>query len=95
MVLPKSLLLFTGSLPLVTGKVLWSDSPGDYGDFIKTAFPLGNGRLGGMSQPRTLTAPMLTNSESAMPVGSYGKEIVNLNVDSLWRGGPFEDPVPH
>jgi hypothetical protein len=30
---------------------------------------------------------------AAMPVGSYGKETVNLNVDSLWHGGPFEDPV--
>lgn len=29
----------------------------------------------------------------AMPIGSYDKEIVNLNVDSLWRGGPFESPV--
>ncbi|KAL4897774.1 glycoside hydrolase family 95 protein [Aspergillus ambiguus] len=61
-------------VPLATAKSLWSNSPGDYGNLITTAFPLGNGRLG------------------AMPVGSYGKEIVNLNVDSLWRGGPFENP---
>ena len=31
--------------------------------------------------------------QTAMPIGSYDKEIVNLNVDSLWRGGPFENPV--
>jgi hypothetical protein len=28
-----------------------------------------------------------------MPLGTYGKEIVNLNIDSLWRGGPFENAV--
>lgn len=28
-----------------------------------------------------------------MPLGMYGKEIVNLNVDSLWSGGPFESKV--
>lgn len=28
-----------------------------------------------------------------MPLGAYGKEIINLNIDSLWRGGPFEDQV--
>lgn len=33
------------------------------------------------------------NSGLAMPLGTYGKEIVNLNVDSLWRGGPFESKV--
>lgn len=26
----------------------------------------------------------------AMPFGSPGKEKVNLNLDSLWSGGPFE-----
>ncbi|KAK1142665.1 hypothetical protein N8T08_007470 [Aspergillus melleus] len=61
------------SLPLTTAKSLWSDIPGEYDNFITTAFPLGNGRLG------------------AMPLGAYGKEIINLNIDSLWRGGPFED----
>jgi alpha-L-fucosidase 2 len=30
---------------------------------------------------------------TAMPLGTYGKEIVNLNVDSLWRGGPYENAV--
>lgn len=28
-----------------------------------------------------------------MPLGTYGKEIINLNIDSLWRGGPFESKV--
>jgi hypothetical protein len=25
----------------------------------------------------------------AMPVGSLSKDVINLNVDSLWSGGPF------
>ncbi|GIK01368.1 hypothetical protein Aspvir_005402 [Aspergillus viridinutans] len=28
----------------------------------------------------------------AMPLGLPGKEIINLNIDSLWQGGPFESP---
>ncbi|GLB08979.1 hypothetical protein AtubIFM57258_004888 [Aspergillus tubingensis] len=37
--------------------------------------------------------PLGNGRLGAMPMGSYGKEIVNLNVDSLWRGGPFESPT--
>jgi hypothetical protein len=29
----------------------------------------------------------------AMTVGTYDEDIVNLNVDSLWRGGNFENTV--
>jgi hypothetical protein len=25
----------------------------------------------------------------AMPVGSLNKDVINLDVDSLWSGGPF------
>lgn len=28
-----------------------------------------------------------------MTAGTYGEDIVNLNVDSLWRGGKFENTV--
>jgi hypothetical protein len=35
-------------LPLATARSLWSESPGSYADLMTTAFPLGNGRLGGM-----------------------------------------------
>lgn len=37
--------------------------------------------------------PLGNGRLGAMPLGMYDKEIVNLNVDSLWRGGPFEDKV--
>lgn len=29
----------------------------------------------------------------AMPLGGVGMDYVNLNVDSLWTGGPFENTV--
>jgi hypothetical protein len=29
----------------------------------------------------------------AMPLGGVGTDYVNLNVDSLWTGGPFENTV--
>lgn len=28
-----------------------------------------------------------------MPLGAAGSDYVNLNVDSLWTGGPFENSV--
>lgn len=28
-----------------------------------------------------------------MPLGAVGSDYVNLNVDSLWTGGPFENSV--
>jgi hypothetical protein len=35
--------------PLAAGKSLWAEKPGTYEDLIMTAYPLGNGALGGMS----------------------------------------------
>jgi hypothetical protein len=32
---------------LTTAKTIWSVTPGNYTNFITTALPLGNGRLGG------------------------------------------------
>lgn len=29
----------------------------------------------------------------AMPLGAVGSDYVNLNIDSLWTGGPFENSV--
>lgn len=60
------------SNPLANAKRLWSTIPASSQDIIRTAYPLGNGRLG------------------AMPYGPPGFETINLNVDSLWSGGPFE-----
>ncbi|KAF2682901.1 glycoside hydrolase family 95 protein [Lentithecium fluviatile CBS 122367] len=53
-------------------KYFWSTAPSSASDIIRTAYPLGNGRLG------------------AMPFGLPGSEALNINLDSLWSGGPFE-----
>ncbi|KAF2825648.1 glycoside hydrolase family 95 protein-like protein [Ophiobolus disseminans] len=60
------------AIPSSHAKSLWSGSPATASDIIRTAYPLGNGRLG------------------AMPFGPAGSETLNINVDSLWSGGPFE-----
>lgn len=83
--------IYSAVLPsLVAGKSLWSEKPGTYEDLITTAYPLGNGALGGRVLFNSNTNSNIT---TAMPLGAYGKEIVNLNIDSLWRGGPFESSV--
>ena len=58
--------------PLTSAKSLWSTAPANSSDIIRTAYPLGNGRLGALSHGAPLA------------------EILTLNVDSLWSGGPFE-----
>lgn len=39
----------SASLPMVAGKGLWSSSPATFENLIKETYPIGNGRLGGMS----------------------------------------------
>ncbi|CAO2652325.1 Nn.00g006080.m01.CDS01 [Neocucurbitaria sp. VM-36] len=66
-------ILFLASLSHIAhARSLWSTSPANALDIIRTAYPLGNGRLG------------------AMPFGPAGLETLNLNLDTLWSGGPFE-----
>jgi hypothetical protein len=37
------------AFPMVAGLGLWSSSPATFGNLIKETYPIGNGRLGGMS----------------------------------------------
>lgn len=46
--LPVFLILFCGLASPISAKSLWSTVPADSHDLIRTAFPLGNGRLGAM-----------------------------------------------
>ncbi|KAJ4982580.1 glycoside hydrolase family 95 protein [Stagonosporopsis vannaccii] len=57
---------------LVQSKSLWSTQPANSSDIIRSAYPIGNGRLGTLHHGAPLA------------------EILTLNVDSLWSGGPFE-----
>lgn len=71
--LVSALPLLLSSLPFLEAKSLWSTTPANFSDIIRTAYTVGNGRL------------------AALPFGEAGHEKLNLNVDSLWSGGPFED----
>jgi hypothetical protein len=90
-----SVLLFAGVtaniVANVQGKELWSSQPATTSDLIRTAYTLGNGRLGGRIFFLCFFSFKLT--VSAMPLGGVGSDYVNLNVDSLWTGGPFENSV--
>lgn len=69
----KAVLFFISTcVPVVQSKALWSTQPANSSDIIRTAYPIGNGRLG------------------ALHHGAPLAEILTLNVDSLWSGGPFE-----
>ena len=43
-------MLFTAALPLVAGSGLWSSAPASFQDITKEAYPIGNGKLGGMDR---------------------------------------------
>lgn len=75
------------------GKELWSSQPATTSDFIRTAYLLGNGKLGGKGRLFLHCAARTRADWLAMPLGAIGSDYVNLNVDSLWSGGPFENSV--
>jgi alpha-L-fucosidase 2 len=77
---------------------LWSSQPAGYAQMrssqyiLKTGYPVGNGKLGGKSS-FTKTWPAANFDELAIPFGPPGAEKVNVNIDSLWSGGPFQVDV--
>lgn len=66
-----SILSILVAIPAIETKSIWSPIPANSSDVIRTAYPLGNGRLG-----------VLVHGEPL-------EEVLTLNVDSLWSGGPF------
>lgn len=75
---------------------LWATEPADPANIIMTAYPLGNGKLGGEYRQRFKQLPLkktAANNALAMPLGIVGEDIVVLNEHSLWSGGPFQSPV--
>ncbi|KAI4729985.1 glycoside hydrolase family 95 protein [Aureobasidium sp. EXF-10728] len=72
-------------------KSLWATEPANnFTDIIRTAYPIGNGRIAGIVQLYHISQD-LTNLATALPFGDPGHEKLSLNVDSLWSGGPFEN----
>lgn len=78
-------------LTFVASKTAWSSSPATWSDIIREAYPVGNGKLGGSDEPSYREE--VSNIPVAMPFGLPGADKVNLNVDSLWSGGPFMSDV--
>lgn len=69
----QSLLITLSLLTTTQAKSLWSSKPAISTDILRTAYPIGNGKL------------------AALPFGEPGHEILSINRDSLWSGGPFEN----
>ncbi|KAF7171884.1 hypothetical protein CNMCM6106_006238 [Aspergillus hiratsukae] len=59
---------------------------------LATARSLWSESPGSYADLITTAFPLGNGRLGAMPLGLPGKEIINLNIDSLWRGGPFESP---
>jgi hypothetical protein len=57
------LIPFSSSLTFVQAKGLWASTPASFGNVIKEAYPVGNGRLAGMcDEPSSSDAPLTCNS---------------------------------
>lgn len=80
---PLALLLCASATPLAaaTRGALWSSSPATYGSSGDDDYILNTGYLLG------------NGKLGAIPFGVPGSEKLNLNLDSLWSGGPFENTV--
>lgn len=83
-----SSILIVICIHFVQGKVFWASTPAaNWSNLIREAYPIGNGRLGGILP--LLNVSTFSNKIIAMPFGAPGQDKVNLNIDSLWSGGPF------
>ena len=71
-----------------SGKGLWYTSPGT--DWTSDFLPIGNGFLAGryVNFVNLCLSPRL--DVQAMIPGGTGQEVTQLNIESLWSGGPFQ-----
>jgi hypothetical protein len=76
-----------------SGNGLWFTKPGSI--WSKEFLPIGNGYLAGMHMCYLVSysRPSFTELWKAMISGGTTHEIIQLNIESLWSGGPFADPV--
>ncbi|CAG2006580.1 unnamed protein product [Fusarium graminearum] len=72
------LLIASAALDLVSAKELWSSKPASYTKQGSAEYLLRTGY------------PVGNGKLGAIHFGPPGREKINLNVDSLWSGGPFE-----
>ena len=75
-----------------SGNGLWYTAPGN--SWQSEFLPIGNGYLAGKYTTFHVEKSGLINSFGiAMIPGGTDREVTQLNIESLWSGGPFEDPV--
>ncbi|KAJ0160482.1 Alpha-fucosidase A, partial [Colletotrichum tanaceti] len=73
-----ALISCTALLTLSEARSLWSSVPATYGDTGADTYLLKAGY------------PIGNGKLGAIPFGPPHAEKINLNIDSLWAGGPFE-----
>lgn len=78
-----------------SGNGLWYTAPGN--SWQSEFLPIGNGYLAGEYTTFFAIGSVLNNHLilviTAMIPGGTDREVTQLNIESLWSGGPFEDPV--
>lgn len=70
-----------------SGNGLWYTTPGTA--WVSDYLPIGNGYLAGDSQPTIVYKFVLSSLSIAMIPGGTSTESSQLNIESLWSGGPF------
>jgi hypothetical protein len=96
--LQANLILFASCAVGIGAKQLWSKEPAAEDNIIMTAYPVGNGKLGGKCSQftsiyRSCSVYGHLRVCAALPLGTVGRDIVVLNEHSLWSGGPFQSRV--
>ena len=79
-----------------SGNGMWYNAPSGVGTWSEDWLPIGNGFLGGKCA-FVVSIPVyaLITLCIAMLAGQTVTELTQLNIESLWSGGPFQDPVRH
>jgi hypothetical protein len=86
----ESLLRKSFSLP-ASGSALWYRTPA--ANWVFESLPIGNGYMGGGSSMQFHDSNLMFLDNSAAVFGGVENDTVVLNIDTLWEGGPFADPV--
>jgi hypothetical protein len=73
----------------LSGNGLWFNRSAD--SWVREWLPVGNGYLAGNHIIRALF--LSSHNRQAMLPGGTSIEVTQLNIESLWWGGPFTDPV--
>lgn len=84
-------LLRKGFSPPASGNVLWYRTPA--ANWVFESLPIGNGYMGGESSMQLYHPISCSLSKLAAVFGGVETDTVVLNIDTLWEGGPFADPV--